>query len=112
MTLPQAAGSNAADEARASHGSVVVYAPDKRSLVSSHEQVTHTGIAERLAALKGFAFAGDYNPSRRYPGPVYFVPGETLAGVEAARELGIRDEHDLFGGVVPHPQGSRMRSPR
>ncbi len=30
----------------------------------------------------------------------YFVPDETLAAGEAAR-LGIHDEDDLFGGVVP-----------
>jgi hypothetical protein len=56
----------------------------------------------KLAALKGFAFSGDYHPSCLYPGPVYFVPSETLVGAEVARELGIRGEHDLFGGIVPH----------
>ncbi len=35
--------------------------------------------------------------------PLYFVPDDTLVGVEAARQLGIHDERDLFGGIVPYP---------
>ncbi len=31
------------------------------------------------------------------------MPGDTLVGRALADELGIRDEHDLFGGVVPFP---------
>jgi hypothetical protein len=30
------------------------------------------------------------------------MPSETLVGAELTRELGIRGEHDLFGGIVPH----------
>ena len=39
---------------------------------------------------------------RRYGAPTYFVPSDTLTS-EAAARAGIRHEHDLFGGVVPHP---------
>ncbi len=38
-----------------------------------------------------------------YSGAVYFIPDETILGFELARSLGISSEHDLFGGVVPHP---------
>jgi hypothetical protein len=31
------------------------------------------------------------------------VPSDTLVGLDAAAALGVRGEHDLFGGVVPHP---------
>ena len=87
----------------ASHGAVVVYAPNQRDYARSHERGTLTQIAKKLAALKGCAFAGEYDLARRYPGPVYFVPSETLVGAETAKDLGIGSEHDLFGGVVPHP---------
>jgi hypothetical protein len=70
--------------------------------VHSHERATRDGIARRLAALKGFDFAGEHDPGHSYPGPVYFVPSDTLVGLDAAAALGVRDEHDLFGGVVPH----------
>jgi hypothetical protein len=51
----------------------------------------------------GFAYAGEYDRSTQYPGRVYFVPNNTLVGLEQAARLGIAGEHDLFGGVVPHP---------
>src|SRR4051794_29527750 len=58
-------------------------------------------IARRLGGLKGFGFAGQFEPSKSYPGPVYFVPSDTLVEKEA-EALGIETEHDLFGGVVPY----------
>jgi hypothetical protein len=84
-------------------GTVVLYSPDARSFSHTHERITRAEIATRLAVLKGLDFANDYDPSIRYADPVYFVPSDTLVGVQAAHELGIRSEHDLFGGVVPHP---------
>src|SRR4051812_42885384 len=81
-------------------GLVVVHVPNER-YGRAHEQVTRTEIARRLAGLKGFGFAGPFEPSKSYPGPVYFVPSDTLVEQEAGA-LGIEDEHDLFGGVVPY----------
>ena len=52
--------------------------------------------------MTGLAYAGEYDPSARYPGRVYFVPGDTLVGLQAAG-VGITGEPDLFGGVVPYP---------
>jgi hypothetical protein len=66
-----------------------------------HERTTRTCIARKLAKLKGYEFAGDYDSAKRYRPRLYFVPDDTLTAVEA-RQLGIRDEHDLFGGVVPY----------
>src|SRR5690349_21494358 len=83
-------------------GVVALYPPFDPTYVRSHEKVARIEIGKRLAVLKGFDFVGEYDPSARYPGAVYFVPGHTLTGVETAA-LGIRGEHDLFGGVVPHP---------
>lgn len=81
---------------------VVEYSPPEGGFTDAHERMTRTAIARRLAALKGFDYAGDYDPAAGYPGRVYFVPSDTLVGIERAAELGIRDEHDLFGGVVPY----------
>lgn len=69
---------------------------------SEHDRVTRTAIASNIAALAGYEFVGDYDPAQRYPLPLYFVPSHTIVGLDKARALGIRDEHDLFGGVVPH----------
>jgi hypothetical protein len=82
---------------------VVEYSPRQGSFTDTHERVTRTEIARRLAALLGFAYAGAYDPSAPYPGRVYFVPSDTLVGLETAAQLGIRTEHHLFGGVVPYP---------
>jgi hypothetical protein len=81
---------------------VVTYATEESIDRVGHEWVTCTGIARRVAALKRFDFAGHHDPFGGYPGAVYFVPNQTLVGGEASR-LGICGEHDLFGGVVPHP---------
>jgi hypothetical protein len=70
---------------------------------SGHEHVSRAEISRKLAALKGFEFAGEYDASVKYPGAVYFIPDETIIGLDLAQSLGISGEHDLFGGVVPHP---------
>jgi hypothetical protein len=80
---------------------VVTYATASRA--HRHDAVTKAAIAARLAALKGYHFAGEYDPANRPPGRVYFVPGAPMVGVAAANALGVRTEDDLFGGVVPHP---------
>jgi len=66
-----------------------------------HEAITQKEIARRLAAFTGFACEGKYDPLRQYASPLYFVPSDTLTS-ETASRLGVRCEHDLFGGVVPY----------
>ncbi len=66
-----------------------------------HESVTQAALARRLATLKGYEFAGEFDAARTYPGPVYLVPGDTMVGRNAAQRCGVRSEHDLFGGLVP-----------
>lgn len=82
-------------------GDVVVYRSARER--AAHDHATCGAIAERLASIKGYRFAGDYDARARYASALYFVPTDTLIGVEHARALGITGEHDLFGGVVPHP---------
>lgn len=68
-----------------------------------HERATREVIAQKVACLKGCQYAGDYDAATRYEGAVYFVPRDTVVGSDAAKALGIRGEHNLFGGVVPLP---------
>ncbi len=82
-------------------GNVVVYSGNAPRTSGSHEAVTRAVVGRKLAALKGYDYAGEYDPACRYDGPLYFVPAHTLLQNEA-RELGIVAEDDLFGGVVPY----------
>jgi hypothetical protein len=82
---------------------VVEYSPQAGGFADTHERVSRAEVARRLAALMDYEYAGEYDPSARYPGRVYFVPGNTLVGVEQAARLGTTGEHHLFGGVVPYP---------
>lgn len=68
---------------------------------STHEAAAHQVIAQQLAELLGYDFAGAWVPGRPYPGPLYFIPGDVLIGLDAAEACGIRGAGDLFGGVVP-----------
>ena len=82
-------------------GIVVTYSPPEQGYADSHENATRIEIGKSLAALKGFEFAGEYDPSARHDGPVYFVPSDALP-IDTGLELGIYTENDLFGGIVPH----------
>jgi hypothetical protein len=89
---------------RATQGGVVVlYSNKDPERNSKHESVTRASIASRLAALKGYEFAGEYDAADWGGRPLYFVPAETLVGIATSRALGIASEADLFGGVVPYP---------
>jgi hypothetical protein len=66
-----------------------------------HESVTLRELASRLAAIKGCGFAGEYDPAHCYSDLLYFIPNDTLIGIDGAQGLGIKAEGDLFGGVVP-----------
>jgi hypothetical protein len=68
---------------------------------SPHERASHAWVAQRLAALCGWTFGGEYDGRPDRAGLAYFVPDETLTAEQAAA-LGIAGEDDLFGGVVPH----------
>jgi hypothetical protein len=84
-------------------GRVVIYSCGRQRNPRGHESMTRRALARRLAALKGFDFAGDFDPANREACPYYFVPDDTLYALDLARDLGILCEHDMFGGVVPHP---------
>jgi len=66
-----------------------------------HDHRTRIAMAERIAALRGGAYAGEFDASARYAVRPYFVPDCTLL-LDRADAFGIRGEEDLFGGAVPH----------
>ncbi|MBU4612380.1 DUF3182 family protein [Achromobacter sp. GG226] len=82
-------------------GSTVLHSLRPRE--SAHERATHASVAQRLGALLGLAWAGDFTPGAIYAAPRYLVPSDTLVGAEQAHALGVRSESDFFGGLVPHP---------
>ncbi|MCQ4327412.1 DUF3182 domain-containing protein [Stutzerimonas stutzeri] len=78
---------------------VMTYA--NRADEPQHERIVHVALAERLAALLGLHYGGEYDPARRYEIHPYLVPSGTVVGVREAHALGLLGEGDLFGGVVP-----------
>jgi hypothetical protein len=83
-------------------GDVVFYrGPENHR--SAHDVATCGEVARRIAGIKRYRFAGQYGAVREVAPSLYFVPMDTIVGIARAHALGIRDEHDLFGGVVPHP---------
>ena len=97
------AGAPAEADAGRTRGTVVFHPCKAQRNPRSHESVTQSRVAMQLAEILGCEFGGDFDPACRYGGALYFVPSDTLPGLAIARGLGIRDERDLFGGVVPHP---------
>ncbi|WP_225934571.1 MULTISPECIES: DUF3182 family protein [unclassified Cupriavidus] len=83
---------------------VVVYGRADCDDPDSHQGTTLKGIAQRVARLAGYTYAGSYDAASHRPedGRLYFVPADTLTGVDSARQLGISGLDDLLGGVVPH----------
>jgi hypothetical protein len=82
-------------------GSVVALTRPDRTHPGGHDRAALLSHVASLARLKGYEDAGVYDPATPYPGPLYFVPSETLT-LQQANALGIRGADDLFGGVVPH----------
>src|SRR5690554_1395445 len=82
------------------HRSVVVYS-DEHTHEAEHERAVHHELGRRLARLLSVSFEGAYDPQRTYDSPPYFLPTDTVVGLEKAHRLGITTTADLFGGVVP-----------
>jgi hypothetical protein len=93
----QPAGENHLAGPGKTHPVVVTLSSAGRVSARAHNQATWATLARALASLLGCDFAGEYDPLRRYPGPVYFLPGDTLLCSEAST-LGIRTQDDLFSG--------------
>lgn len=82
---------------------VVVYLNQSAAASRGHENATRHELGRRLAAIKKLEFGGEFDHDKRYDTPLYYVPAETLCRSDLRDDLAIRNEHDLFGGVVPFP---------
>ncbi len=90
--------------AQAARGGRVVVVYGQASVHrAAHDHETTAALARLLADIKGLPFAGEYDADAGYPCTPYFVPTDTLIGVDRAQSLGIAGEDDLFGGVVRYP---------
>jgi hypothetical protein len=68
-----------------------------------HEAISKAALARTVADLLERPYGGDFDPLAAHVEQPYFVPSDTLILETQAQRLGIRNEHDLFGGVVPWP---------
>jgi len=73
--VTQKVASNVVEQARTPNGAVVVHSLNG-FYGCRHERAMHAEFAKRLAPLTHSDFAGDYDPSGRYPGLLHFVPGD------------------------------------
>src|SRR5262249_13798605 len=85
-----------------SAGAVVVYFSRLGGFMYTHERAVLSVVAEAIAEIKGYEFAGCFDDAENYARHVFYVPDDTLIADEAAC-LGIRGPSDLYGGIVPHP---------
>jgi len=83
-------------------GVVVIYLSQLGAPMYAHERIILAAVANTIARVKHYEFAGYYDNAHNYSGNVFFVPDDTLM-LDEALYLGIRSPNDLFGGVVPHP---------
>jgi hypothetical protein len=101
MTAAAAAAYAPSPSSRPLQAEVVMpFTRDLRGHASLHETLTREQIARRVAKLKGCPFAEEM-PQSLWPRQAYLVPSDTLLAADAQR-LGVLDEDDLLGGVVPH----------
>jgi hypothetical protein len=82
-------------------GGVVLLSRRTSGSPAGHDRISREHAARRLADLLGYAYDGEYSEDDARDRSRYFVPDDTLLAEDAER-LGIRSEHDVFGGVVPH----------
>jgi hypothetical protein len=68
----------------------------------THEKVTLSIVAESIALVNGWRYAGVYDPAEHSGGGLFFVPDDTLM-LDEAQDLGIHGPHQLYGAVAPHP---------
>ena len=83
------------------NGVVVLYFSQFDKSLQWHHKVVLDATAKAIAKIKRYDFGGHYEAQCDYPGPLFFVPGDTLL-VEETAYLGIHSSNDLYGGVVPH----------
>lgn len=83
-------------------GYVMEWVIDPANYCSEHELITRRALAGRIAGLRGMQYFGAVSRRPPPPGPLYFVPSDTVES-HRAQAIGIRSENDFFGGAVPFP---------
>ncbi|MDI9779309.1 DUF3182 family protein [Pseudomonas putida] len=86
----------------ARHPKTAVVLLDTREHTPEHEHAVQVKLADRLARLLGCHAVLPDAPAKADT-HYYYLPTETLVGPERYAAMGIRSEHDLFGGLVSHP---------
>jgi hypothetical protein len=84
------------------NGTVVVCFSRLGAPLRVHQKRMLAADAEAIAGLKQYDFGGDYDRTKHYERPIYFIPDDTLL-LDEAQSLEIRAPTDLYGGVVPYP---------
>ncbi|WP_454846574.1 DUF3182 family protein [Pseudomonas farris] len=80
----------------------LVLAHSVRPNASLHEVETNRALARWLAQVVGLEYGGSYDLDLHSGRAVYLLPTQTLVGVAAARQLGVKGPEDLWGGYVDH----------
>lgn len=75
---------------------------DARDPPPPHERAVHQKLAERLAKLLGTQVIEEKDRAT-VEGSLYYLPTDTLIGLERYRALGIESVDDFFGGMVSQP---------
>jgi hypothetical protein len=83
-------------------GTVVIYLSRLGAPLRAHQAALLIADAKAIANLKQYDFGAQYDDSKSYARPLYFVPDDTLS-VNEADSLGIQGPRDFYGGVVPYP---------
>jgi len=81
---------------------VVVYFSRLGAPMYTHEKATLSIVAESIARVNGWSYAGVFDVAERSGRGLYFVPDDTLLRNEA-QDLGIHCSHQLYGAVAPYP---------
>ncbi|KNH21311.1 biotin carboxylase [Pseudomonas syringae] len=80
----------------------LVLAHSVQPSASLHEVETNRALARWLAQVVGLEYGGSYDPQLHSGRDIYLLPTQTLVGVAAARQLGVKGPEDLWGGYVDH----------
>lgn len=67
----------------------------------AHERVTLSAVAESIARLNGYKYAGIFDPDKHSAADLFFVPDDTLM-LDEARRLGLHSASQLYGAVAPY----------
>jgi len=71
--------------------------------LATHEVVVHQALAEKIASLLGAKFQGLFDATLHKGPGLYFIPSDTLIGMDQHREPGIQSIDDFFGGLIAQP---------